>query len=712
MFGLKHPISSIHLRERFAFAAAVCDLFVISVAIAVLIGWCLHIEFLKRILPGMTPMNPLTAVSLLLAGYALWMVRSPLPNRTRRILAVFLCIAVVIIAASRLLATFTSFDLAADQWLFRSTLDGNRQAPNTAACLLMIALAIATIDVETKKLRPAQLLALAAGALALLALIGYAYSTQSLYGLPTFVPMAIHTAVCCILLCLAILFVRPDCGFMAVMTGDDLGGILARRLLLLTIAAPVVLGWLRLLAVRHQWISDQLSNALLIIAVAAVFSSLVWANARLLRKIDSDRRRAQAVMRHAEQRYRAVVEQTAEGIYLLDASTKRIVESNPAFARLLGYTLAEAAHLTVYDFVDHPRESIDQRIAEVLVQGHAVMGERQYKRKDGSDVDVQANASVITCDGQPLLCTVVHDITRRKKAEREIQYKNQQLGEIAKSERQALAELKQTQSHLVQTEKLAGLGQMVAGVAHEINNPLSFVSNNVAVLQRDLAGVRKILEFYQQADALIEAGNKELMQEIRDLSERIDLPYTLKNSDDLMLRSREGLRRIQQIVKDLREFARLDESDLHEVDLNEGIASTVNIIRGTAKKHQVEIEMDLQPLPMFSCYPAKLNQVVMNLLSNAIDASGENTKVIVRSRRTENDGVELQVEDQGSGISPAALSRIFDPFYTTKPPGQGTGLGLSISYGIVQDHGGKIEVQSQLGQGTRFTIRLPKRKTT
>jgi two-component system, NtrC family, sensor kinase len=479
--------------------------------------------------------------------------------------------------------------------------------------------------------------------------------------------------------------------------------LLARRLLTMTIAAPILLGWLRMILIRHGWISDQLSNALLVMCIVTLFSFLVWFNARLFRRTDNHRRTAERIMRQAEQRYRAVVQQTNEGIYLLDASTKRLVESNAAFQQLLGYTAAEADQLTAYDIVHHSRENIDHRIAETLEQGHAVMGERQYKRRDGSTVDVQANASVITYDGQTMLCTIVHDITRRKKNEREIQEKNQQLEE-------ALAELKRTQSQLVQTEKLAGLGQMVAGVAHEINNPLSFVGNNVAVLQRDLAAIRKLLEMYQQADPLLEAGNKPLMEEISELAERIDLAYTLKNSDDLMVRSREGLRRIQQIVKDLREFARLDESDLQEANLNDGIESTVNIIRGTAKKHQVEIELDLQPLPLFTCYPAKINQVVMNLLSNAIDASRENSKVMVRTRSTPAGDVEIQVEDQGTGIQPEALPRIFDPFYTTKPPGQGTGLGLSISYGIVQDHGGRIDIKSEVGKGTCFTVRLPKRK--
>ncbi len=693
----------IDLRRRFLLAAAGCDVLVMGVATAVLAGWLLDLEPLKRIAPGLVEMNPLTAVSFLLLGTALWLSLRPLPTRGSKAFATTLCLLVVAFGLSRLLAVVTVHDLAWDQWLFHSSLHGNRIAPNTAFCLLLLALSTALVDVESRHgIRPAQLLSLCGGGVAAVALIGYVYSTESLYGLPTYIPMALHTAICAIVLSFGVLSARPDRGIMAVATGDDLGGLLARRLLAVTIAGPVLLGWLRMVAVRREWIPDHLSNAVLVIAVAALFSAIVWANARVLRTIDAERRQA-------EQRYRAVVQQTAEGIYLLDVSTQRVIESNAAFHRLLGYTHEQADHLFARDFVDQQHVGIKQQIAETEDPDQPVTGESQYKRQDGSTVEVQANASIITVNGQAVVCTVVHDITRRKRAEREIQEKNRQLVEIARSERQALAALKQTQSQLVQTEKLAGLGQMVAGVAHEINNPLSFVSNNVAVLQRDLAAIRKLLQFYQQADEIIEAANKPLLEEIRDLAERIDLPYTLLNTDDLIARSREGLGRIQQIVKDLREFARLDESDLHEVDLNEGIASTVNIIRGTGKKKRVDIVMDLQPLPRFACYPAKVNQVVMNLLANAIDASSENSKVTVRSRSTTEGDVDIQVEDQGTGIAPEAMSRIFDPFYTTKPPGQGTGLGLSISYGIVRNHGGTIDVQSQLGKGTCFTVRLPRR---
>jgi signal transduction histidine kinase len=286
-----------------------------------------------------------------------------------------------------------------------------------------------------------------------------------------------------------------------------------------------------------------------------------------------------------------------------------------------------------------------------------------------------------------------------------LEEKNRQLEEAARAEREARQALLQAQGQLVQSEKLAGLGQMVAGVAHEINNPLAFVGNNVAVMQRDMAAIRKLLELYKRADGSLPA---ELRQSITDLEEQIDLAYTLENLDGLFSRSRDGLRRIQQIVKDLRDFARLDESDLEEVDLNSGIESTLNIIQGHAKRKHVQLVSELEPLPRVTCYPAKVNQVVMNLVGNAIDASHDGGEVRVHTH-ADADHVTIEVRDNGTGIPPAIREKIFDPFFTTKPQGEGTGLGLSISYGIVRDHGGTIVVESEEGRGACFRVKLPVR---
>lgn len=307
-----------------------------------------------------------------------------------------------------------------------------------------------------------------------------------------------------------------------------------------------------------------------------------------------------------------------------------------------------------------------------------------------------------------LLSTYSNAVQRNKElieSQRQLNHQNQLLDQTAQSERRAHEALKETQAQLVQSEKMAGLGQLVAGIAHEINNPLSFVSNNMAVLQRDVTILREVLDLYRSAEAGL-AGRADLLDPIHEIAQRTDLPYTIRNLNEMLDRSRDGLKRIEQIVNDLRDFVRLDENQVKEADLNHSIESTVNIIRSRAKGRQVEVELELNPLPPVPCYLAKINQVIMNLVANAIDASAVGGKVVVRSA-THNSEVGIDVIDHGSGIPAAIRDKIFDPFFTTKPPGQGTGLGLSISFGIVRDHGGRIEVDSKEGAGSRFTVYIP-----
>ncbi len=188
------------------------------------------------------------------------------------------------------------------------------------------------------------------------------------------------------------------------------------------------------------------------------------------------------------------------------------------------------------------------------------------------------------------------------------------------------------------------------------------------------------------------------------------MPYVLGHIEELTSRARDGLRRIQQIVQDLRSFARIDSADaIEESDLAGGIASTLNIVRGEARDRGVELESELAPIPKMLCSPGKLHQVVLNLVTNALDACDAGDRVTVRSRATDDEAI-IEVSDTGSGMDASVRERIFDPFFTTKPPGKGTGLGLSISHGIVAAHGGRIEVRTASGEGSLFTVRLPLRR--
>jgi signal transduction histidine kinase len=281
-----------------------------------------------------------------------------------------------------------------------------------------------------------------------------------------------------------------------------------------------------------------------------------------------------------------------------------------------------------------------------------------------------------------------------------------ELNEAHASLQRAHEELRDAQGRMLQQAKLAGLGQTAAGVAHEINNPLAFVTNNITVLQREVAGMHDILRLYQEAESTLAEYQRDLHKRICALSEEVDLPFVLANLGSLVERSREGLKRIQKIVADLRDFARLDEADYKEADLNVGISTTVNLVRGLAEKQHVRLETDLAPIPRLTCFPAKINLVVQNLIFNAIDACPSGGRIAVRTRVCDNH-VEVEVEDNGVGIDQAARQKIFDPFFTTKPIGMGTGLGLSMSYGIIKEHGGMIDFESNVGQGTRFFFRLP-----
>jgi signal transduction histidine kinase len=271
---------------------------------------------------------------------------------------------------------------------------------------------------------------------------------------------------------------------------------------------------------------------------------------------------------------------------------------------------------------------------------------------------------------------------------------------------EAHRDLKEAQGRMLQQAKMASLGQTAAGVAHEINNPLAFVTNDLAVLKREVSGLHDLLCLYQQAEETLAEYEHVLHAKIVNLAEEVDLPFVLENLDGLVDRSRGGLRRIQMIVQGLRDFAHLDEADYQQADLNAGVRSTVDLMRTLAQGRQVVLETDLAPIPLLNCYPAKLNLVLQSLISNAIDASPPGGRVVV-STRIDGPGIEVEVADNGSGIPVEIRDKVFDPFFTTKPIGQGTGLGLSISYGIVKDHGGTIDFESIPDRGTRFSIRLP-----
>lgn len=271
------------------------------------------------------------------------------------------------------------------------------------------------------------------------------------------------------------------------------------------------------------------------------------------------------------------------------------------------------------------------------------------------------------------------------------------------------AKLSATQDKLVQSEKLASIGQLAAGVAHEINNPIGYIFSNFGTLEGYLAQLFQMLAAYEAAEPLL--TNTPEGKLLRQIRHEIDLDYLKEDIPNLMRESREGISRVRKIVSDLKDFSRVGSSqEWVWANLHKGIDSTLNIVNNEIK-YKAEVERHYGELPDVECLPSEINQVIMNLLINAAQAIHVSKGVIrVRTGTASEAGIEqvwIEIEDNGAGIPPEHISRIFDPFFTTKPVGKGTGLGLSLSYGIVQKHAGHIDVTSQPGQGTCFRITLP-----
>ncbi len=272
-----------------------------------------------------------------------------------------------------------------------------------------------------------------------------------------------------------------------------------------------------------------------------------------------------------------------------------------------------------------------------------------------------------------------------------------------------LADLKKTQALLVHREKIASLGQMTAGIAHEINNPLAFVLGNVQVLQRDFDDLLAFINTIGDALPEIEALEPRLHADILAKAAEIDLEYLAETLPHKIAANIEGLERVKNIILDLRNFSRLDEAERKLCCLAEGIDATLRFLGPLLHEHGVSVTTDFANLPQLLCMPGPLNQAVSNIVANAVQASVPGQTVQV-STRLEGEDYCIEVADQGSGISPEHLNKVFDPFFTTKPVGSGTGLGLSITHQIVAAQGGRIEIESLPGKGTTVRILLPGRR--
>jgi two-component system NtrC family sensor kinase len=406
----------------------------------------------------------------------------------------------------------------------------------------------------------------------------------------------------------------------------------------------------------------------------------------------TERKRAEEILAESERRYRQLTEATLDGIVLID-ETEIIRLFNPAAERMFGCQAADVIGQPAAMLVPADPGTQEKGFFQYLQSRHSRFIGRTVEitalRKDGAEFPVELALNLISFKGglpsgggeSQFLCAF-RDLTERNKM----------------------------RSVLVQNEKLASIGLLSAGVAHEINNPLAFVANNLVVLERDAKGIMALLDKFESAKDKLAGVAADVVADINALEEEIDISYTRENLSRLMARTRDGVDRVTRIVHSLRGLARTDTPRRQEISIPDLMDNALEILRGRYKRGGVEVVQDHDPNPRISCVQTQISQVLLNLLVNAYQAlegfRKDGGRIWLRTRRI-GDDMLIEVADNGPGIPAEHIDKIFDPFFTTKDVGEGTGLGLSITHNIVTAHGGRIEVHSEFGHGACFRLYLP-----
>ncbi|WP_375499367.1 sensor histidine kinase [uncultured Nostoc sp.] len=410
----------------------------------------------------------------------------------------------------------------------------------------------------------------------------------------------------------------------------------------------------------------------------------------------------------------AIISKTLDGV---------IVSWNLGAERIFGYKVKEVLgqHGTI--IIPPDRINEETQIVQKLRQGERIEHfETVRQHKDGTLIDISLTISPIKNSTGTIIgaSKIARDISTRKQIEKALQESEAHLRQKATELETTLLELKRTQTQLVQNEKMSSLGQLVAGMAHEINNPVNFIYANLKPANDYTQDLLRLLRLYQK-------HYPSPVTEIQYESKEIDLDFLLEDLPKLLSSMEVGAVRIQTIVRSLRNFSRMDESEIKQVNIHEGIDSTLMILQHRLKgkfDREIKVVKNYSNLPLVECKASQLNQVFMNIICNAIDALEERdlqrtfreieqqpSQILICTKMLDSHHVQIRIVDNGQGIPKFAQERLFDPFFTTKPVGKGTGLGLSISYQIVTEkHNGSLRCHSIPGQETEFVIEIPIRQ--
>ncbi|MBP7283605.1 MAG: PAS domain S-box protein [Leptospiraceae bacterium] len=426
----------------------------------------------------------------------------------------------------------------------------------------------------------------------------------------------------------------------------------------------------------------------------------------------TERMQVEQLSREIEERYRILVDNTAFPVIVSNVQGD-VLFINQHAESFFGIDLKSIQSKRAPDFWVNPEIRV-LFISELIQKGKIQNKEAEIYSKNKKVRTVLISSNFIDYQGQKALFTIYNDITERKKSELELEHHRNKL-EVIVQERtldlmNTIERLKETQSQLIQSEKLASLGILTAGIAHEINNPINYINSSIVSLE-SLA--KELIDIIHAYEKITPENIQEKIIEIEKFKQSIDFSETIEGVTVLSDSIKVGAKKTADIVKSLRIFSRIDSDDLTLTDIHENLDSTL-ILLHNQYVNRIEIVKEYGKLPLLHCYSGKLNQVFMNLLANAIQAI-ENTGTITiktqhfqfGSENFKKECIFISISDTGYGIPFEIRNKIFEPFFTTKDIGKGTGLGLAISYGIIEQHKGKIEFTSEVNRGTEFKIYLP-----
>jgi two-component system NtrC family sensor kinase len=427
----------------------------------------------------------------------------------------------------------------------------------------------------------------------------------------------------------------------------------------------------------------------------------------------TDRKRKEEALRQSEKRFRLVAQSANDGFITFD-STGSILFWNVMAETMFGYKAEEVLGRDIAviiserfrdEFTNVMRMSI-HAMEKVITSEFTPIGRTAQMfglRKDGREFPVEVSTSIWESEGKHLCTSIIRDITQRKRMEDALRKEAEELRKARMDLEKAYIELQTTHAHVIQQEKMASIGQLAAGVAHEINNPMGFISSNLGTLKKYLD---KNSEYMAALERLVEqVQDQATLAELKKKRTALKIDFIAEDIKDLIKESLEGADRVKKIVQDLKSFSRVDQSEYKYANINECMETTINIVWNELK-YKATVNKEYGEIPLTKCYPQQLNQVFMNLLVNAAQAIEKQGVITIRTWR-EDSFILASITDTGCGMEQEIVNRIFEPFFTTKEVGKGTGLGLSITYDIVKKHGGEITVQSVPGKGTTFTVRIP-----